>query len=326
MSFRFGRSPVAVLALLAAAVFAVPSPAAADSQPLRIVVPFPPGGAADAFARLVAAKLPEVKPGLTVVVDNKPGAGGVIGSDTVARAPADGNTLLMVTVGHAVNPSIMAKLPYDTRADFVPVALVATVPSLVVVPAESPYKTLADLLKAAKAKPEALEYASSGIGSTGHVSAALIESLAGVEMVHVPYKGAAAALQDVIGARVAMAVDIITSSLPMVKSGKLKALASTGTTRTPAAPDVPTMAEAGLPGYDYTSWYMLLAPGKTTAATVSALNADLRKVSALPDFQARLRETGADSANLDAAAAATYLDGELSKWSKITKERGIKAE
>ena len=145
-------------------------------------------------------------------------------------------------------------------------------------------------------------------------------------MVHVPYKGAAAALQDVIGARVAMAVDIITSSLPMVKSGKLKALASTGTTRTPAAPDVPTMAEAGLPGYDYTSWYMLLAPGKTTAATVSALNADLRKVSALPDFQARLRETGADSANLDAAAAATYLDGELSKWSKITKERGIKAE
>ena len=320
MPFAFRRRPWAVLFALL-----LLTPAAWSQAPLRIVVPFPPGGAADSFARLVGQKLTEVA-GTTVVVDNKPGAGGVIGTDAAAKSPADGSTLLMVTVGHAVNPFILSKLPYDTRADFVPVAMVATVPSLVVAGPSFPGKTFKDLLATAKAKPGTLEYASSGIGSTSHVGAALIESLAGVDLLHVPYKGATAALQDVMGGRIAMSVDIITSSLQLVKTGKLHALAITSAKRSPLLPDVPTVAEAGLPGYEFMSWYLLLAPAKTPAATVDKLAAEIRKAQALPEFRARVAEIGGEVAPLSPKETAAYLDNEFATWAKVVKDRNIKAD
>ncbi|MDP3167347.1 MAG: tripartite tricarboxylate transporter substrate binding protein [Hydrogenophaga sp.] len=294
--------------------------------PVRIVVPFPPGGAADNYARLLAQKLQEGTPGAQVVVENKAGAGGVIGSDLVAKAAPDGNTLLMVTVGHAVNPFIFSKLPFDARTDFAPVGVVASVPSLVVTGPAFGGKTLRELVAQAKAAPGKLEYASSGTGSTSHVSAALLESMAGIDMLHVPYKGAAPALQDVMGGRVAMTVDIITSSVQLVKSGKLQALAITGTRRSPLLPEVPTVAEAGLPGYEFTAWYLLLAPGKTPPAVLDKINADLRRVEATPDFQSKLAASGAESLNLDSAQTAAFLDREFAKWSKLVKERNIKAD
>ena len=293
---------------------------------LRIIVPFSAGGAADTYARLFAQKLQEGAPGRQVVVENKTGAGGVIGSDAVAKAPADGSTLLIVTVGHAVNPYILSKLPYDTRKDFVPVGMVASVPSLVVAGPSFTGKSLGELLAQARTQPGKLEYASSGTGSTSHVSAALMESLAGVDMLHVPYKGAAPALQDVMGGRIAFTVDIITSSIQLVKTQKLRALAITGARRSPLLPEVPTVAEAGLPGYEFTAWYMLLAPARTPTATVDALNAELRRIEAQPEFASRLRESGAEGVGLDSRQTAAFLDGEFDKWARVVKQRNIKAD
>lgn len=329
LSSRFRPTLVLGLVALLSAAAAGAQPAASapgQAQPLRIVVPFPPGGAADAFARLVGQKMGELSPGSQVLIDNKPGAGGVIGSDAVAKAPADGRTLLMVTVGHAVNPYIFSRLPYDTRRDFVPVGMVANVPSLVVTGPSFTGKTLKDLLAAAKARPGTLEYGSSGIGSTSHVGAAMIESMAGITMLHVPYKGAAAALQDVMGGRLTASVDIITSSLQLVKTGKLTALATTGARRSPLLPEVPTVAEAGIPGYEFTAWYLLLAPARTPAATLERLNAELRQVEALPEFRARVQEVGGEVSSMNPAETAAFLDREFSKWEKVVKDRNIKAD
>ena len=329
MTKFFPRRPwqvLARLALLATTLLLPPGAWAQAAGNLRIVVPFPPGGAADSFARLLGQKMGEGTPGLNVVVENKPGAGGVIGSDAVAKAAPDGTTLLMVTVGHAVNPFIFSKLPYDTRSDFVPVAMVATVPSLVVAGPAFGGKSLRDLLDTAKAKPGTLEFASSGTGSTSHVGAALIESMAGIDMLHVPYKGAGPALQDVMGGRIAVSVDIISSSLQLVKSGKLRALAITSAQRSPLLPDVPSVAEAGVPGYDFTAWYMLLAPGKTPAALVDKLNADIRRAEATPDFRKRVADLGGEGVSLSAKDSAAFLDREFSKWAKVVKDRNIKAD
>ena len=319
---------LAALAVLAQAPATAQDAAAGyPDRPVRIVVPFPPGGAADTYARLVGQKLAEAwgqrQP---VLVDNRPGAGGVIGTEAAAKAPADGSTLLMVTIGHAVNPYMYARLPYDTKADLVPVGVVAQVPSLVVVGPAQPSAGMKDFLAAAKARPHTVQFASSGVGSTSHVGAALIESQAGVDMLHVPYKGAAPALQDVMGGRVAMSVDIITSSLQLVKTGKLKALAITGARRSPQLPDVPTVAESGLPGFDFMSWYMLLAPARTPPAIVEKINADLRRIAAQPDFRTRIEETGGEPVSLTVRQSADYLAGEFTRWAKVVKDRNIKAD
>ena len=306
---------------LVVAAFALPLQAQGTA---RIIVPFAAGGAADTFARVISQKLGEG--GRTWVVDNKPGAGGVIGTESAARAQADGATLLMVTVGHAVNPAIMTKLPYDTKKDFVPVALVASVPSAVVVGPAFTGQSLADLIRTAKAKPGEVQYATSGNGSTSHMAAALLESMAGVNMTHVPYKGASPALQDVMGGRVTMSIDVITSSLPLIKSGKLKALATTGPRRAPQLPEVPTVAEAGIPGYQFVAWYVMLAPAGTPESVVQKLNTDLRAIVQQPDVRKRFEELGAEIQPATLDELKRYLDGEISRWAAVAKERNIKAE
>ena len=318
-------------ALLAATLALFQSPAHAQAaaypdKPVRIIVPFPPGGAADTFARLAGQKLSEAWGNKQVIIENRPGAGGIIGTEATAKAPADGYTFEMVTIGHAVNPFMYSKLPYDTKADLTPVAVIANVPSLVVVGPNFPGKTLKDLLAAAKAKPNDIQYASSGIGTTSHVGAALMESLTGVELLHVPYKGAAPALQDVMGGRVPMSVDIITSSIQLVKSGKLNALAVTSAKRSPQLPDLPTVAEAGIPGYDFTAWYMLLAPAKTPAAIIEKVNADLRKIATLPDFRKRIEDIGGEVLSMNVKESHDYLDREFVRWAKVVKDRNIKAD
>ncbi len=327
LSRRAGLCSVLLLSVLSALPAAVRAQDAYPDRPVRIVVPFTAGGAADMFGRLVGQKLAEAwghrQP---VVIDNRAGAGGVIGSDVVAKAPADGSTFLMVTVGHAVNPFMYSKLPYDTRADFVPVGVVAKVPSVIVTGPALKGRSLSDLLATARGKPNALQFASSGLGSTSHMGAALLESMAGVQMTHVPYKGAAPALQDVMADRVALSVDIITSSLPLVKAGKLNAVAITAARRSPRLPDVPTVAEAGVPGYESVSWYMLLAPARTPAAVLEKVNAELRRMATAPDFRGRVEDAGGEVASLSLAESAQYLDAEFQRWAKVVKERGIKAD
>ena len=296
-------------------------------KPVRIIVPFPPGGAADTLARMAGQKLSEAWGNKQqVLIENRPGAGGIIGTEATARAAPDGHTFLMVTIGHAVNPYMYAKLPYDTRAELVPVAVVANVPSLVVVGPNFAGKTLRDLLAAAQAKANDIQFATSGIGSTSHVGAALMESMAGVDMQHVPYKGAAPALQDVMGGRVPMSVDIISSSIQLVKTGKLRALAVTSAKRSPQLPDVPTVAEAGIPGYEFVAWYMLVAPAKTPQAIIDRVNADLRKIATLPDFRQKIEDIGGETVSMTQKQSIDYLNGEFTRWAKVVKDRNIKAD
>lgn len=325
------RNAAFVLAAALTTLCVAPAAKAQDvtnypDKPVKIVVPFPPGGAADMFARMVGQKLSEAWGNKPVLIDNRAGAGGVIGTDVVAKAPADGSTFLMVTIGHAVNPFMYARLPYDTKADLVPVGVVAQVPSLVVTGPALKGKSLKDLIDMARARPDELQYASSGVGSTSHVGAALMESMAGIRMTHVPYKGAAPALQDVMGDRVAMSVDIITSSMPQVRAGKLNGVAITSARRSPRLPDVPTVAEAGIPGYEFTSWYMLLAPARTPVAVLEKVNSELRRMAAAPDFKGRVEETGGDVASMTLKQSSDYLDAEFVRWARVVKDRNIKAE
>ncbi len=324
---RLGRGVLAACAVACLASAPAWSQSSYPDKPVKIVVPFPPGGAADIFARLVGQKYGELWGGkASVVIDNKAGASGIIGSDVTAKAPADGYTLLMVTIGHAVNPFMFAKLPYDTRKDFVPIGVIANVPSVVVVGPSFPGKTFKDLMTSAKASPGKVQFASSGSGTTSHIGAALMESMGGVDMLHVPYKGAAPALQDVMGGRVDMSVDIILSSLPLVQGGKLRALAITSPKRSPLLPDVPTVAESGLPGYDFMSWYMLVAPAAMPAPIVAKLNDELRKIAAMPDVRAKIESMGGVVASPTQKETADLLNSEFDRWGKVARERNIKAD
>ena len=329
---RFAAGHAARLLWLCLAALLPLSAAAQDTsnypdKPVRIIVPFPPGGAADTFARMAGQKLTEAWGNKQqVLIENRPGAGGIIGTEATAKAVPDGYTFLMVTIGHAVNPYMYTKLPYDTRAELVPVAVVANVPSLVVVGPNFAGKTLRDLLATAKAKANDIQFASSGIGTTSHVGAALMESMAGVDMLHVPYKGAAPALQDVMGGRVPMSVDIITSSIQLVKAGKLRALAVTSAKRSAQLPEVPTVAEAGIPGYEFVAWYMLVAPAKTPQAIIDRVNADLRKIATLPDFRQKIEDIGGEAVSMTQKQTIDYLNGEFMRWAKVVKDRNIKAD
>ncbi len=317
---------VALITGMAAAGSAPGQAPAYPTKPIRIVVPFPPGGATDILARDVAQKLTDAW-GQAVIVDNRPGAGGNIGSELVAKAAPDGYTLEMGTVGtHAINASLYAKMPYDHVKDFAPVILVASVPNVLEVNPALPVNSVAELIAYAKANPGKLNFASSGNGTSIHLSGELFKVMAGVQMTHVPYKGSAPALQDLIAGQVQLMFDNLPPSLPQIKAGKLRALAVTSAARAPALPDVPTVAEAGLPGFEASSWFGVLAPAGTPPAIVAKLNAEIGRWLATPEAKEKLAKQGADAAGGSPEDFVKHIAAETAKWAKVVKESGAKID
>jgi tripartite-type tricarboxylate transporter receptor subunit TctC len=308
------------LALCAGAAAAQTYPA----KPVRIVVTFPTGGAPDILSRIFSEK---AQLGQPVVVDNVPGAGGNIGADRVAKAAPDGYLLVMGTVGtHAINGALYAKMPYDMVKDFTPVSLVASTPNLLVVNNDLPVRTVQDLIAYGRANPNKLSFGSPGIGSSVHVSGELFKSMTGVQMTHIPYKGRQMAIPDLIGGQIQLMFDNMPSALPMAKEGKIRAVAQTSAKRSAAAPDIPTVAESGLPGFEATSWFALFAPAGTPREVVARLNAEVLRVFRLPEVQDRLKQLGLDAVLSSPEELARYQQGEIAKWAKVVKDSGAKAE
>ncbi len=295
-------------------------------KPIRLVVPFPPGGATDILARAVAQKLTDAW-GQSVIVDNRPGAGGNIGSELVAKAAPDGYTLEMGTVGtHAINASLYSKMPYDHVRDFAPVILVAGVPNVLVVNPGLPVNSVQELIAYAKANPGKLNFASSGSGTSIHLAGELFKVMAGVQMTHVPYKGSSPALQDLLGGQVQLMFDNLPPSLPHIKAGKLRALGVTSATRAPALPDVPTIAESGLPGFEASSWFGVLAPAGTPPAIIAKLNAEIAKWLDTPEAKEKMLALGANAAGGTPEDFAKHIAAETAKWAKVVKESGAKVD
>jgi tripartite-type tricarboxylate transporter receptor subunit TctC len=325
---RMIRSISRALALfIAIATLATPfafaqSTANYPAKPVRLVVPFPAGGTTDILARAVAQTLSEAW-GQQVIVDNRPGAGGNIGSDLVAKSKPDGYTLLMGTVGtHAINPSLYKNMPYDHVKDFAPVILVAGVPNVLVVNLSLPVHSVPELIAYAKANPGKLNFASSGNGTSIHLSGELFKAMTGVEMTHVPYKGSAPALTDLIGGQVQLMFDNLPSSLPFIKAGKLRALAVTSGARAAALPDLPTLAESGLPGFEASSWFGVLAPAGTPRDIVAKLNGAIAGWLASPEAKEKLLAQGAIAAGGAPDDFARHIGAETSKWAKVVKASG----
>ncbi|HPU51391.1 MAG TPA: tripartite tricarboxylate transporter substrate binding protein [Burkholderiaceae bacterium] len=317
------------LALLAAFTLGAVPASQAQTYPARavkIIVPFPPGGAIDALGRLLAQKMSESW-GQPVVVENRPGAGGIIGTDAGAKAPADGHTLTMGAVStHAINVGLYKKLPYDPVKDFAAVAPVAIVPNLLVVNPSLGVSTIAELIALARSKPGQLSYASAGAGTTLHISCELFKSLAKVDIVHVPYKGSAPAISDVMGGQVPIMCDSITSSQPHIKAGKLKVLAITSVTRSSTMPQVPTMVEAGVAGYEMNPWFGLFAPAGTPAAVVARVHGEVARILALPDVRERLSAIGAEPMSATPDQFSAMVRADVEKWGRLVRAAGISAD
>jgi tripartite-type tricarboxylate transporter receptor subunit TctC len=296
------------------------------SKPIRLVVPFPPGGTTDILARAAGERL-TARLGQPVVIDNRPGAGGNIGADIVAKSAPDGYTLLMATVGtHAINASLYSKMPYDHIKDFAPVVLVAGVPNVLEVTPSLPVNSVADLIKLAKEKPGQLNFASSGNGTSIHLSGELFKSMAGVDMTHVPYKGSALALVDLVGGQVQLMFDNLPSSLPQIKAGKLRAIAVTSAQRAPALPNVPTIAESGLPGFEASSWFGIVAPAGTPPAVINRINAEVNQWLHAPETTEKLLAQGAIAAGGSPEQFAAHIRAETEKWAKVVKVSGAKVD
>ncbi len=302
------------------------STAGYPNRPIRLIVPLAPGGGTDTVGRLVAAKLGEGL-GQQIVVDNRGGGGGVVGTDLVAKATADGYTLLMGSITtNAVNPVLYKKLPYDHIRDFAAISMIGTVPNVLVVHASMPVKTVKEFLAHARANPGKVSYGSSGIGSATHLSMALISSMTGVSMLHVPYKGAGAAVADVLGGQLQALCSSLAGLLPHIKSGRVRALGVTTSKRNPQLPDVPTLAESGVAGYEVTIWYGLFAPAKTPAAIIARLNTESVKALNSAELKDRLTLQGLDVGSSTADALTTFVKAETVKWAKVVKESGAQAE
>ncbi len=295
------------------------------SRPMRVVIPNPPGGTLDIVARLVSPKMTEIT-GQPLIIDNRPGADTNIGTEIVARAPADGYTLLFQTVPFVVNPALFKKLPFDVVNDFVPVSLMVSVPFVLVLNNAVPAKSVQELIVLAKAQPGKLSYASAGNGSNLHVAAELFNNLTGTKMLHVQYKGGGPALVAVLGGEVNLSYLSVAAAAPHIKAGRLRALAATGAQRSGVLPDLPTIAESGVPGYEFTTWVGALVPRATPAATVNTLNGLIVKAVRSPDLTARFTEQGADIIASSPAQFAAHITSELARWSKVVKESGIKAD
>jgi tripartite-type tricarboxylate transporter receptor subunit TctC len=307
-----------ILAATAALFIAAPAMAQTwPTKPVRLVVPFAPGGTTDILARLVGQKLSELY-GQQFVIENRGGAGGNIGAEIVAKAAPDGYTIMMGTPGtQAINQYVYRTMPYDTVKDFAPVSLVALVANVLAVNPQVPAKDLKELIALAKAKPGTLNFATPGNGTTGHLSTELLKTMAGINLVHVPYRGSGPALQDLLAGQVQMTIDNIPSALPHIQAGNLRALAVTSSKRWFALPNVPTMAEAGVAGYEATSWFVIVAPAKTPAEIVGKLSADIDAQLKTEDMRKRFREVGAEPVGGTPAELAAFITREQAKWKDV---------
>jgi tripartite-type tricarboxylate transporter receptor subunit TctC len=316
-------SAVALATLLPWSQALAQGPQVWPTKPIRIVVTFPPGGAPDTLARILADKWAGL--GQTITVDNKPGAGGNIGADFVAKSAGDGHTLVIGTVGtHAINASLYDKMPYNHVKDFTPITFLASTPNLLVVNKTVPASNVKELIELAKKQP--LSFGSSGSGTSIHLSGELFNTLAGVKMQHVPYKGRAQAIPDLLGGRIQLIFDNMPSALPLVKSGELKALGVTSAARSPAAPNIPTIAESGLPGFEATSWFALLGPAGIPRDVQMRINAETVRVLSLPDVKEKLAGLGLDPAPGAPEALSTLMQNETAKWAKVVKDSGAKLD
>ena len=295
------------------------------TRAVRIVVPFPPGGGTDIISRTVAQKLSETW-SQPVVVDNRSGANGIIGTDLGAKAKPDGYTLLVVIATHAINPSLYRKLPYDTATDFVPITLMAQYPFILTIHPSLPSKTVKDLIALARTRPGQLSYASSGNGSGPHLGFELFKSVAKIDVVHVPYKGAAPANIDLVSGQVQLMFNNFLAAMPQLKSGRLRVLAVTSAKRSAVMPELPTLAESGLPGFDVTGWYALLAPAGTPQPVVAKVQGDVAAALRVPAVHTRLSSEGAEPVGSTPEQFSKFLAAEVRKWARVIKEAKITLE
>jgi tripartite-type tricarboxylate transporter receptor subunit TctC len=295
------------------------------SRPIRILVPSTPAGASDFLARLISPKLTDAWH-QQVVVDNRPGAGGIIGSEIVARAAPDGHTLLIVATGYTVNPFLYARLPYDTVKDFAPVTLLVSTTHVLVVHSSVPANSIKELLNLAKAKPGQLTYATSGIGTGGYLAVELFKKMAGIDMIGVPYKGAGEATAAVLGGQVQMLFTQVAPALPHIRSGKLRAFATTSLQRSPELPEVPTLSESGLTGFQVDAWNGVLGPARTPAKVIAKLQSEIARILHSPEIKARLASFGFEPVGSTPAQFAALIRTEMEKWERLIKEAGIKPE
>lgn len=296
------------------------------TRPIRFVVPFAPGGPTDILARAVGQKLTEAF-GQTIVIENRGGAGGNIGAELVARSPADGYTMLMgATSTHAINPSLYHKLGFDPVKDFIPVSLVANTPSLLAVHPALPVRTIKDLIALAKARPGQLTYASAGNGSSNHLAGVLLSMMAGIDLVHVPYKGSGPALVDVISGQVPMMFNNTASVMPHVTAGKLRAVALASLERSALLPDIPTVAESGLPGFEVRSWHGVFVPAGTPREVVNRLSTEIVRAVRAADVKSRLNAQGVELVGSSPEEFAEFVKKELAKWAKVVRQSGARAD
>jgi len=331
MSFphRLMRPALAVLCLGCMAATPLAQAQSADqypSKPINYVVPFAAGGTTDLLGRLIGQRLSQVL-GQSVVVENRAGAGGNIGSDYVSKAAPDGYTLLGGTISsHAINVSLYPKMPYDPIKNFQPVALIGTLPNVLVVNVNSPFKSVQDVVAAAKAKPGSINFGSSGNGTSQHLAAELFANMAGLKMTHVPYKGSSQAVQALLGNQVDIVFENSVAAMPMVQSGKFRALATTGAKRAAELPDVPTMAESGLPGYEIVSWQAIFAPAGTPMPIVNKLATEIGKIIHQPDVKAKLVGMGVEPSGAGPAELGKFQKSEVAKWANLIKVANIHLE
>lgn len=316
------------IAALAMASSLLAGPAAAQSyptKPIKMVVPYSPGGTSDYVARVIGNKLGQLL-GQPIVVDNRPGAGAVIGTTAVAQSPADGYTLLLTAPEFTINPALQLKVSYDAQKDFAPVALFARYPHMLVVNPALPARNVKELVALTKAKPDELNFASGGNGGSNHLSGEWFKLVTGARVTHIPYKGNGPAMTDLLSNRVQMLFTGYSPVEAQVKGGQLRALAVTGPTRLASAPDVPTMAESGYPGYDFTTWYGILAPAHTPPAVIERLNAELQKTLQAPEVREKLAGLGADLTVTTPAEYGAILTEETARWAKLVKAANIRID
>jgi tripartite-type tricarboxylate transporter receptor subunit TctC len=315
---------IALAFLLSLALEAAAQPYPAKS--IRFIVPFPPGGSADILARAIGQKAGEGL-GQSFVVENRPGAGTAIGAEALAKSPPDGYAIMIGTVSsHAINPALNPKLPFDPVRDFTPISLVATIPFAMIVHPSVQAKTVEEFIALARAKPGTLNYSSAGSGTSNHLAGELLRSMTGIDIVHIPYKGSAPALNDLVSGQVAMMFDLVLTAAPHVRSGAVRGLAVTGAQRSSALPALPTVAESGVPGYEVSAWFGIFAPAGVPQPAVQRLNAEFVKALREPDLRQRLASQGAEPLTSTPAEFAAYLRSEIDKWAKVVKAAGMKPD